>query len=225
MSERFEGGKADDERKWQFIAESNMVPLSEALSRFWVKPEDLARHLRDWTENGWTSDVVHRLVPYLEDTARRVKGPAAARVLSAAARTREAIESGDANGAAAYCSLMILEALLGGYTPDAEKNEMDLLEHQWKVHKAHSKGVGKINAKYQSLSERAIAHAERIWAKDSGPECARIGDVAESFLLDLRRTGETATKGTVKGWLSKAEEQGRLTIPPAARRPGAQKKS
>jgi hypothetical protein len=216
---------SDDEQKWSFISEKAMKPAADLASRFPVTPEYLARHLRDWTENGLTESIADRLIPYFEDQARRAKGEAGARVLHAARCAREAIAAGAADRAAAYCSLMIVEALMGGYVPDAEANEIDLLDHQWKAHKAHSKGVGKINAGYLSLSERAIAHAKRIWAKDSGPECARIGDVEDSFLLDIRRTGETVRKETVRGWLHKAEKQGKLTIPHAARRPGAHKRS
>lgn len=217
----------NEEMKMRFAIEKGAIPMSELRKRFVVTPEFLVRHLRDWTENGWPEFIVERLIPYIEDQARRAKGEAGARVLHAATSAREAINSGAADKAAAYCSLMIVEALMGGYVPEAEANEVGLLEHQWTDYQRHNNGVGAINAKYGELRKAAIAHAKRIWEKDSGPECARRGEVADSFLLDLKRKPgqQPPKKKTVMDWLKDASEKGQLTIPAAASRPGAQKRN
>lgn len=222
-----------DEMRMRLPIEKNAIPMSELRDRILITPDFLVRHLRDWTENGWHEDIVERLIPHIEDKARRAKGEAGARVLHAAARARESIVAGEADKAAAYCSLMIVEALMGGYVLEAEEKDveaeekgLELFERKWTDEQRYQNGVGKINAKHGETRMAAIAHANRIWEKDNGPTCARLGEVADSFLLDLKRTsGHLPTKKTVLDWLKDAGKKGELAIPAGASRPGAQKRN
>lgn len=77
-------------------------------------------------------------------------------------------------------------------------------------HSSSKSSAAKI--KNADAREAAIQHARTIWDR----EPARIGDVVESIKLD----GCEQSRSTIRAWLIAAEKEGRLTIPPAARRGG-----
>ncbi|WP_341313900.1 hypothetical protein WN982_00385 [Paraburkholderia sp. IMGN_8] len=223
--------KTSDEKKERFITESGLIHLAKD-RRIRVTPDYLVSHLRDWTEEDLTQPVMERLIPFLEDKATRANDAAGARVMAAASHTKDAIRTGDAGRAAAYCALMICEALMAAYVPDSERAEMDMMDIKWGTKKAADNGIGVINRDLKKLEDMAVDWAAQIWRERPAE---RIGDVADKIGAKLmvcksegtnwpKNVKKEPTDQTIRDWLKKAAKDGRLTIPPEAQRAGAPKK-
>lgn len=218
----------NDKKKERYITESGLVPLVND-RRIKITPEYLVSHLRDWTESDVAPAIVERLIPFLEHKAIRAKDAAGARVMAAATRTKEAIQAGEAERAAAYCALMICEALMGAYVPDSERTQMELMDLKWSKRQAHDRGIGKHSDDLEAARVASVALAKKIWDKHPA---LRIGEVAALICKTLKSRKDKFSPGfdipgdaAVKTWLRDAATKGDLSIPEGAQARGRPRKS
>lgn len=91
------------------------------------------------------------------------------------------------------------------------------------VSREKKKGAASTNEKFRKAELFCITEAEKIWASDSTIRMTGMAEKLETLLIEKKMTAPTLE--IIKGYLNKAEKEGELTIPQAAKKPGAPKKS
>lgn len=178
---------------------------SESWRLWWMNE---ALHLS--SHGGSTADAAY----HLPTTSRH-----AVNVLNAASELRDAMEEKDVERTALFAMLLAMEALQGGYSIDHEAAKDGLEKRQ--------KKIGEINAQYAKVKSACVRKAAAIWLDDPSK---RIGEVAQALwdaLCNLKAKGRKdvvlPTVEKIREWLIDAEKQGKLSIPPQARKGGRPK--
>jgi len=152
---------------------------------------------------------------------------AAARILVSAARMRAAVDKRDAQVSALLGMQIICEAIAAGYALTVELDAKELAEQPRKT--AFANGAGKRADDYTELRRQMIVFAAKRFAE---LPCPLIGKVAEELwtIINKPETKEKTpdfwdlpNKDTIRDWLKDAAKEGKLCIPPAARKAGRPK--
>lgn len=153
---------------------------------------------------------------------------AAINILLTASRLRSALEDGDSQRAAALGMLLAFEAIGGGYGLELESKieSSQALEKARKT--AYANGVGLAATDYKRAEDACIRRAADIWAKDRTRRMKAVEDDCRQMLLDqfeqLPKLDKVPAASTIRAWIKQAGKDGRLSIPPEAQRPGADRK-
>jgi len=203
----------------------------EAVSRL-GKEADVTKetqpHLSDGYDDWrlWWTRIAHA---YVTDSCAGLSpvAAAAARILVSAAKMRAAIGERNAQVSALLGMQIICEAIAAGYALTVELDAKELAEEPRKT--AFANGAGKRADDYTELKRQMIIYAARRFSE---LPCPLIGKVAEELWAAINKPEtkekmadfwDLPNKDTIRDWLKDAAKEGKLNIPPAARKAGRPK--
>lgn len=151
-------------------------------------------------------------------------------VFVSAARLRTFIELDMPEAASAWAMVLICEAMKGGYSLKMEAAEQATQAIKRAQQQRYKKGVGRLVDPLAAAKSACIEVAAALWAVDPttrmGTVAGRCREAIKGKLDQLAplKLSEIPGGDTIKKWLKAARDQGTLTIPEAAQRPGRSRK-
>lgn len=213
--------------------------MTQEIGFFKAEAPDQFKEPESW-RLWWLNEAYHHCYQYAPigsaDRGLSAVGQAAVNVFIASSELRTAIELGKTEKAAALAMLLICEAMQGGYAIDAEINRRKVDEADEKKETRILSTIGKANRDFERVERDLIKYAAKLWKDDPTLGMKEVVDKC-CDLLDLHihkmpalakrwpDLDAEAPRKTIRKWLKDAAKAGKLTIPPAAQKPGRPSKA